>query len=389
MPSLVPLPTPDPQAAAHSLKLCQHIRRAIELDHGYIPFSRFMELALYAPGLGYYSAGMHKFGKGGDFSTAPEISPLFAKSIAQQCQQILHELDSGDILEIGAGSGRFAKDLLLELEELQCLPSHYYILEISAELRERQNHLLKKYCPHLYDRVHWLEQMPIDFYGIIFANEVLDAIPVDCFTIEKNNILEKGVAWDQDQLMWQVKPAREAILQRVREIQKECELSSGYQSEVNLMATAWMHTLAHSLKKGVILLFDYGYGRREYYHPERVMGTLMCHYQHRRHDNPLILVGLQDITAHVDFTAVTESAIDAGLSLAGFTTQAAFLLACGLTQFAELAAGTPLEIYEQSQMVRKLTLPAEMGELIKVIAFTQHYPAPLKGFDLQDRRRDL
>lgn len=379
----------DPNALQHSEKLLNRIHQEIDKAGGFISFARFMELALYAPGLGYYSAGSHKLGVQGDFITAPEISPLFARCIARQCQPIFAELRSVDMLELGAGSGKFARDFLLESESLQCLPTHYFILEISADLRERQKQLLQAACPHLLNRIVWLDKLPTEFNGIIFANEVMDAMPVHCFQLTESEVRERCVAWDNG-LVWHLTPSTcSDLTERASLLQHEFSLPSGYQSEMNLMIQPWIHALASTLKKGLILLFDYGYGRREYYHPDRQQGTFTCFYQHRHHNNPFIHLGLQDMTAHVDFTTVAESAVSAGLSLAGYTTQAGFLLGGGLLELAAANPLSPIEEYQQNQRIKTLTLPAEMGEVVKVMALSKDFNVPLIGFSLQDRRRDL
>lgn len=389
---LMKLPMPDSIAQTYSAKLIDVIRQEIQQAGGFISFARFMELALYAPGLGYYSAGQHKFGKGGDFVTAPEISPLFSQCVAMQCQQILCELGGGDILELGAGSGVLAKDVLLELEHLDSLPEHYYILEISADLRERQYKLLTQHCSHLLPRVSWLDKLPITaLHGIIIGNEVLDAMPVHCFRIDNSGIKERCVTWDHDHFAWLLtEPTTLELTQHVESLIQEYGLVDGYESEVNLMLPAWINSITSSLNKGVILLFDYGYGRAEYYHPERKMGTLMCYYQHNRHDDPFKLTGLQDITAHVDFTTVAENGCAAGCTLAGYSIQATFLLYCGLLDLAQRDETISLiDNVNQAQMIKKLMLPSEMGELVKVIALSKNYMKSLRGFVLPDRRRDL
>lgn len=384
------LPIPEQTALAHSDKVTQSIRQLIAHEGGLISFAQFMEYALYAPGLGYYSAGSHKLGKGGDFITAPEISPLFAECVAKQCEQILGELKAGDILELGAGSGIFAKDLLLALEKAQCLPEHYFILEVSAELRERQMDFLKASIPHLFSRVAWLNTLPSALTGIIFANEVMDAIPVNCFEMTSSGLQERCVSWENDQFEWQLAPATSPELaEQLDTLQQEFTFDIGYQSEVNNTLPGWIFSLGDCLQKGAILLFDYGYGRAEYYHPDRRCGTLMCFYQHHQHDNPFTLPGLQDITAHVDFTSVIESAATAGLTLAGYTTQASFLLACGLLELSNQTSLTEIEYYQQNQAIKKLTLPSQMGELIKVMGLTKGVDSSLIGFALHDRSRDL
>jgi SAM-dependent MidA family methyltransferase len=385
------LPTPSAAALEHSNQLLDVVRRAIAANGGYISFARYMELVLYAPGLGYYSAGSHKLGKSGDFITAPEISSLFAKCIARQCQQILKPMSPGDILEIGAGTGKFAADLLLELQELDSLPQYYYILEISADLRAKQNHLLETTCPNLLPRVRWLNTLPkAGFQGVIFANEVLDAIPTHCFQIDSHKVKERCVTLVDDQLAWlSAPPTVPELTHRVVAIENESPMVNGYESEINLLIPAWINSIADVLQDGVILLFDYGYGRREYYHPDRSTGTLMCFYQHRNHSNPFILPGLQDISTHVDFTSVAESALDANLQLSGYTTQAAFLLACGIIEIASAQDLSRTDQFNQNQAIKVLTLPSEMGELIKVMALSKNFEEALLGFSLYDRRRDL
>jgi SAM-dependent MidA family methyltransferase len=387
------LPKPSSLALEHSEKLTAHIREIIENAGGQIDFARFMELALYAPGLGYYVTDTHKFGREGDFVTAPEISPLFAQCMAKQFQQVFSSLDQKNILEFGAGSGIFARDVLRELEKLNALPDQYYILEVSGELRERQLQRLKKDCPEWLSRISWLDSLPKKFNGIIFANEVLDAMPVHRFIWNKNTVQECGVACENNQFVWRNMPASFEIKKRVQTIFDECfdegSLPDFYQSEINFVQSAWIKSLADILEQGMILLVDYGYGRREYYHPERTSGTLTCFYQHHRHTDPLFFPGLQDITAHVDFTMIAESADEAGLVVAGFTTQAAFLLATGLLDYAEKNNLDEVGKYRQSQAIKTLTLPSEMGEVVKVMALSRSQYMELIGFNLSDRRNDL
>ncbi len=389
------LPTPSHTAHLHSDQLTQIIRQEIKQSNGLISFARFMELALYSPGLGYYSAGQLKFGRQGDFVTAPEITDLFAQCIAAQCRQILTELKSGDILEIGAGSGVFAKDLLITLEKLNSLPEHYFILEISAELRERQHDLLSQNLPHLLSRIIWLNELPVIlFNGIIIANEVMDAMPVHRFTLDriknKTSMKEQYVTWQKDHFTWQPAPPTSELEERLTFISEDHSRSPGYTSEINLLLPHWIQSVAHCLNKGIILLFDYGYGRSDYYHPDRNAGTLMCYYQHHRHDDPFQFIGLQDITAHVDFTSIIESASTAECTLAGYTTQAAFLLHCDLLELAQKTEiNDPISRYQQTQAIKTLTLPSQMGEAIKVMALAKNYVQPLRGFTFQDRQRDL
>lgn len=386
------LPAPHPDALDHSQKLQNLIHNEIDASGGYIPFARFMELALYAPGLGYYTAGSRKFGSEGDFVTAPEISPLFSRCVARQCQQVLANLIDGEILEFGAGSGVMAADLLLELEQMHALPKRYSILEVSAELRERQQAYLKVRIPHLWDRIFWLDRLPSEsFAGVILANEVLDAMPLHRFQLNAKGLQEFYVGWKDNHFLWHLDTASSVeVAKIISKIPIEL-MGDHYDSEINFMLAGWVKSLSQCLSKGLILLIDYGFPQHEYYHPDRSMGTLMCHYRHRAHFDPLILVGLQDITAHVDFTAVADAAITNGLCVAGFTTQAAFLLSCGLLDLA--ATNTPFDAMTQlkfSQQVQKLTAPHEMGELFKVIALTKELEDfSLVGFLLQDQRYRL
>lgn len=374
------LPNPSPVALAHSEKLCAVIGAEITAQ-GAISFARYMELALYAPGLGYYSAGAQKFGAAGDFVTAPEISALFSRCLARQCQSILEKLGDGDILELGAGSGVMAADILLELETLQTLPQHYYILELSGDLKQRQQQLFQQKIPHLLNRIVWLNSLEnFKLRGVILANEVLDAMPVHKFKIDKG-VQEFYVTHHHNEFHWQVSATNNTELEK-QVTALATDFPEAYESEINLSLAAWIQTLSSILQQGVLLCIDYGFPRHEFYLPERNTGTLMCHYQHRAHDNPLILTGLQDITAHVDFTAVANSALTAGLELAGYTTQAHFLLSCGITDIAQVA--DPVQQFALSQQLKKLIMPQEMGELFKVIALSRNFNTPLLGFKLND-----
>jgi SAM-dependent MidA family methyltransferase len=380
------LPPPSQAALAHSQRLVKQLIAAITESGGALPFSEFMNQALYTPGLGYYNAGWRKFGSQGDFVTAPEISPLFSQCIAKQCQPILMTCEPRVILEFGAGSGIMAAEILLELARLNCLPNHYFILEVSAELRQRQQTTLQTRVPKWLDRVHWLDRLPTQpFCGVILANEVLDAMPVHRFRLDQDTVAEFYVSYQEDQFIWQVLPTTNQTLQNAVESLRQ-PLPLGYISEINLVLPAWLQAVADSLLAGLILLIDYGFPQREYYHPQRHQGTLMCHYQHYAHDDPLILVGLQDITAHVDFTAVAQAATTAGLTVAGYTNQANFLLASGLTEL--LSHLDPLntpDYLQQTQAAKTLILPSEMGELVKVMALTRHWEQPLQGWVRDDR----
>lgn len=379
------LPKPDPDALAYSETLKRRIADEIDSGGGWIGFDRFMELALYAPGLGYYSGGAHKFGAAGDFITAPEISSLFSRTLAAQAAQIL-ALSAPQVIEVGAGSGRLAADLLLELELRGALPERYGILDLSGELRERQRATISQRAPHLLNRVDWLDRLPEHFDGLVLANELLDAMPVQLVVWQDAAILERGVAWENDEFAWLDRPAEGRVLEKARAVAEEFPLADGYLSEICLASADWTASWATILGKGALLLIDYGFPRHEFYHPQRDTGTLMCHYRHQAHGEPFFLPGLQDITAHVDFTAIVEAGFDAGLELLGYTTQAAFLLNCGLP---EVLARTPAEDYlrylPQAQAAQKLISPAEMGDLFKVIALGKGIDETLVGFTQGDR----
>lgn len=387
---LAGLPSPDPVAQAHSVRLQQIIAEEMSAAGGCLTFARFMELALYAPGLGYYSGGSLILGGEGDFITAPECSPLFARCLARQVEQVLIALGEGDVLEVGAGSGAMAADLLESLAAAACLPRHYFILERSGELRARQQILLRERLPHFYGRIVWLTRLPKSgFRGVVVANELLDALSVHCFTLTEEGIAELYVKRDGEQWQWCLgTPSSAELAERIETLRCNLNLGVGYTSEISLAADAWIRSIADILAAGMLLLIDYGFARREYYHPERSNGTLMCHYRHRAHDDPFILVGLQDITAHVDFTAMAEAGYGAGLDVAGYTTQAAFLLAAGITQLLDNAADDMTRL-EQAQWVKKMTMPHEMGELFKVLALTRGVDEPLLGFTLRDLRDRL
>ncbi|MBK6957904.1 MAG: SAM-dependent methyltransferase [Nitrosomonas sp.] len=389
------LPPASEIALAHSHAVQTLIRDKIYSAGGWISFEQFMNLALYAPGMGYYSSGATKLGSAGDFVTAPEISSLFGRTLAQQILQISQQIKHADILEFGAGSGKLALDLLLELEKSDALPGKYFILEVSAELRQRQQTLFANKAPHLVHLIEWLEQLPDQFTGTILANEVLDAMPVHVVKWHNNKLFERGVTWQNNTFSWQDRPINNTELnhnasQLTPQINPDNNLTYSYVSEINLTANHFMHSLTSILQQGVILLIDYGFGRSEYYHPQRNQGTLMCHYRHYAHDDPFYLPGLQDITSHVDFSAITQAAENTGLPLLGYTTQAYFLINCGITG---ILAQTPAEdtrnFLPQSSQLQKLISPAEMGELFKVIAFGKDFSEPLIGFSAGDISRLL
>jgi SAM-dependent MidA family methyltransferase len=388
MPNLK-LPLPDAAALALSQHLIERIHAAMQQAGGSISCAEFMQLALYAPGMGYYSNPLRKFGAGGDFVTAPEISPLFGVCVARQCAQVLQTLDGGDIVEFGAGSGALAADLLAELKKLDCLPQAYYIIELSADLAQRQRETLQARVPHLAGRVRWLEELPAaPLRGVFLGNEVLDAMPAWRFQIG-DGVLEWRVGIAQDgSFAWLLKPAGDELSHAVAAL----ELPPGYSSEINLALPAWMQSVAGKLSAGLILLLDYGFPRREYYHPQRHGGTLMCHYRHYAHPDVFWQPGLQDITAHVDFTALALAAHEAGLRVAGYASQADFLLSCGILELlqadAARAGAVDAAYLSRASQAQRLLMPQEMGELFKAIAFTRQLEAPLLGF-ARDRRERL
>ena len=383
------LPPPSPEASAHSGELVAAIGREIAARGGWIPFARFMELALYAPGLGYYSAGARKFGAAGDFVTAPEMSAFFGRALARQVAQVM-EASQPFLLEIGAGSGRLASDLLLELEALGSLPERYEILDLSADLRERQRATLAAVTPHLLSRVHWLDRLPDACSGVVVANEVLDAMPAHVVAWREDGIFERGVGFaETGGLAWRERPATGPLLAAAEEIGTQCSLPPGYESEISLAARAWSAEWGHRLRCGALLLIDYGFPRREFYHQQRGRGTLMCHYRHRSHPDPFHLPGLQDVTVHVDFTAIIAAADAAGLDLLGYTSQGRFLLNCGILDLlAREQPGTP-EYIRASGAINKMLMPHEMGELFKVIAIGRGIARPLLGFAGGDQSRRL
>lgn len=382
----IALPPLSPAEREASARAGARIRGEIDRA-GAIPFSRFMELALYTPGLGYYAAGRTKFGAAGDFITAPDSFPLFGRCLAQAAREVLLQVEDGAILEVGAGSGRLAAIVLNELAAQGALPRVYYILELSAELRDRQASTLRQHAPGLHERVEWLERLPpAGFRGLVLANELLDAMPVERFRVRSDGISRLQVTWKNDGFAWAEAPAEAAIVERIAPLQ----LALDYVSEVGLVAEAWVRTVAERLAAGVLLLIDYGFPRAEFYHPDRAGGTLMCHYRHRAHPDPLILVGLQDITAHVDFTAIAEAGVNGGLELLGYTSQGAFLLGSGLEAFVAASDATDTRAHlGLTEQVKKLTLPHEMGELYKVIALGRAVPKNVSGFAVQDRRDRL
>ena len=403
------LPPLSPEERRHSRSLAGLIRAQLAAAGGWLSFERFMELALYAPGLGYYSAGSVKIGVGGDFVTAPEVSDLFNRCVARQCAEIL-TATGGEILELGAGTGRMAATVLTALASQGVLPQRYAILEVSADLAARQRARLAQLPPQLRERVVWLEGLPQSpLRGVVLANEVADALPCRRFTWRDGAVRELGVALDETTASAGAAPggapedcgeeicfreqsaAAQAPLARACEgllASLEGELPPGYVSELCLRVEPWIASLSECLERGVLLLCDYGLPRRHYYHRERASGTLRCHFKQRAHADPYINVGVQDITAWVDFTRIAEAALAADLTVSGFATQAAFLLAAGLEGLvAEADDGAPRA--RLAGEARRLVMPEEMGEAFKFMALTRGYDSPLSGFALQDLRHLL
>jgi SAM-dependent MidA family methyltransferase len=382
----------DEAAAEQGRKARENLLRQIDAAGGWLSFERFMDLALYAPLVGYYSGGAQKFGAGGDFTTAPEISSLFGACVAVQCEEILGRLNAASILEIGAGSGRLAADVLGRLESLRKLPEHYWILEISADLRDRQRQHLARHRPHLLERVHWLDRPPEQpFDGVILANEVLDALPVARFRWHADAVEELGVVQSDGNFAWRGRPAGAAMAENCRMLSRAGgDWDDGYVSEYCPRLAAWTRAVTGSLRNGAALWFDYGLPRAQYYLPERHDGTLLCHFRHRAHGDPFLWVGLQDITAWVDFTLLAEASRECGFQLAGFTTQSHFLAGTGIDREMQLiAADDAHQVARLANQARQLLLPGEMGESFKAMAWLRGMNEPLRGFELNDLRHTL
>ena len=385
-------PVPDAQARQLSESLVRSLREQIHQAGGSISFAQYMEQVLYAPGVGYYSAGLRKFGHGGDFVTAPELSPLFARCLAGTCEAVLSESKGGDILELGAGSGSLAAGLLAELEHRGRLPDRYLILERSGELRERQRQSLAQRVPQLLTRVRWLDRLPgTPVRGLMIANEVIDALPVHRFARRAAPLRECRVAWGDNGFRWhEVATDDPELLAGIEALDLSSDLPQPYSSEINLGLKPWLSAIAEHLAGGGMLFLDYGYARRDYYHPQRSSGTLMCHYRHRAHGDPFLLPGLQDITAFVDFTALAEAANASGLAVSGFATQAHFLLDAGIEQLlAERQSESSVDYLETVRQAKLLMLPGEMGERFKAMFLTRGQLGRPPGFRAQDLRGRL
>lgn len=365
------LPAADDLSAEHSERCAAYIRERIADEGGSISFAAFMHHALYAPGLGYYTSGARKFGAAGDFVTAPEVSPLFGRVIAAQIAPVL-EATGGDIVEFGAGSGRLAVDMLGKLDALGRLPGHYVVIEVSPDLAERQADLLRAEVPNLVDRVQWASSMPEDFAGVVIANEVLDALPVEMF-VRRSSVRQVRVIDDECNFRLVEQEAPAVLSAAVSAIEDELgrQLPDGYRSEISLGQPGWVADIVQSMSTGIALMIDYGVSRREFYAPEHDGGWLRCHFRHRAHDDPLRLPGVQDITSWVDFSSVAGAAHASGASIAGYVDQARFLLNGGLeAELADLERQSTQERVTLSRQVKMLTLPGEMGERFKCLGIS-------------------
>lgn len=377
------LPEPGEEAKASSRALSHRIADEIESAGGWMSFARYMELALHCPGLGYYGGGAHKFGtsdEGGDFVTAPELTPLFGQTLAVQIGQVM-AASTPLVLEVGAGSGRLAADLVSSLDI-----DRYLILELSGELRERQRRTIAEVAPERLDRVEWLDCLPEKFSGCVIGNELLDAMPVHAVAWRENGLMERGVALSDNGFVWQDRPTPGFLAEAAAGL----PMTAPFESEIGLAAASWVTEWGRRLEKGALLLIDYGLPRHEYYHPSRNRGTLRCHYRHRSHDDFFWWPGLSDITSHVDFTAIAEAGHEAGLDVLGYTNQASFLINCGLGErLAVRREEDSRSALRAAGAVQMLISPNEMGELFKVIALGRGIDEPLLGFARGDRTHTL
>ncbi|WP_144143636.1 class I SAM-dependent methyltransferase [Paraburkholderia sp. BCC1884] len=395
------LPAPGPSALAQSEALVAQLRTELENAGGWLPFDRYMERALYAPGLGYYSGGARKFGlrgdDGSDFVTAPELSPLFAATLARPLAEALQASGTREVMEFGAGTGKLAAGLLNALDALGAEFDSYSIVDLSGELRERQRETIEAAAPALAAKVRWLDALPEHFEGVVIGNEVLDAMPVRLFASTGGVWYERGVVWRGTQaetFAFEDRPVSAAAdLALLSEIESIGEIDSAgddYVTETHDAARAFTRTICTMLTRGAAFFIDYGFPRHEYYHAQRVQGTLMCHYRHRAHADPFLYPGLQDITAHVEFTGIAEAGVETGADLLGFTSQARFLLNAGITEtLAEIDPTDTKRFMPASNAVQKLLSEAEMGELFKVIAFSRGLDDTLQAFSSGDRSHTL
>ena len=386
------LPKTDPESIIHSARVRDYIFSKIDLAGGSISFSEYMHDALYAPGLGYYVAGMTKFGRNGDFVTAPEVSHLYGRVLANQCAQILDSIPNSSILEVGAGTGILAITILKKLGEIGQLPSSYKILEVSPDLIERQRKNISMEVPEFNSVVTWIDTLPADFEGVILANEVADALPFERFIRTKSDVLEVSVTYSDKNFIYQMRPAKDQLKESVLNIENQLDarLAEGYSSEVSLTLEAWGRDLITSLNHGILLVLDYGLGMRDYYHSERDQGWIRCHYRHHAHEEPLIFPGIQDITSWVNFSILARVAIQCGAKISGFTNQSNFLINSGLEKefvnFKHLSTRDQLTL---SKEIKVLTLPSEMGENFKCLGIQKGNLPVINAFSNGNRSHIL
>ncbi|WP_310632920.1 SAM-dependent methyltransferase [Paraburkholderia sp.] len=393
------LPVPEPIALAQSEALAATLRAELAAAGGWLPFDRYMERALYAPGLGYYSGGARKFGlladDGSDFVTAPEMSPLFSATLARAVAEALDKSGTHALMEFGAGTGRLAAGVMLALEALNVRFDSYAIVDLSGELRERQRETIAKLAPHLADRVRWLDALPESFEGVVIGNEVLDAMPVRLFARKDAVWHERGVAVnDAGAFVFSDRPAHSGDADWAASVPgsvlAQIDGSEDYVAETHEAALAFTRTVCAMLARGAAFFIDYGFPAGEYYHPQRVQGTLMCHYRHRAHGDPFLYPGLQDITAHVEFTGIAQAGVETGADLLGYTSQARFLMNAGITDvLGEIDPSDVVRFMPAANAVQKLVSEAEMGELFKVIAFSRGIDSTLAAFARGDRSHTL
>ncbi len=386
-------PRPGADALAHSAKLCRLLAERVKIGDGWLSFHDWMEAVLYEPGLGYYSAGAVRFGGAGDFITAPGLSSLFGRTLARQCAEVLEACGGDTIMELGPGRGELAVDVLEALDALDALPARYLLLDRSAALRDEQSRRLQRLPIRLRDRVRWLDRLPAHpLRGVVLANEVADALPVHRFRRVVDGVDCLGVGMEADRFVWRWRSADTLLVDQVRDIERALgrELPPGYVSEVSPGLAPWIGSLADGLDAGLLLIMDYGYPRAEYYRPERSDGTLICHYRHRVHDDALLLPGLQDITAFVDFTTVAEAGASAGLDVVGYAPQAHFLMGAGMTRvLEELEWADQAEWLRLTQQAKTLLLPGEMGERFQVLGMGRKLSRVPDGFSLYNHLRRL
>jgi SAM-dependent MidA family methyltransferase len=383
------LPEPDALSRAHSERVHAELLVRVAQQDSWIRFEDFMDFVLYAPGLGYYSAGSSKFGAAGDFVTAPEISPLFGRCMGRACAEVLESLGGGALIEVGAGTGRLLVDVLQELQRLDSLPDSVYVIEVSGDLRERQQVLVHaELGPQLAGSITWLDRLPEKpLSGFLLANEVLDALPVCRFRREPQGVRELGYTVSDGRLVACDRPAGPRLAKAVAGIESDLAqgLPQGFESEICLRLPAWVSAMEAWFETGVALFADYGMSRREYYAPDRRGGTLMCHFRHHAHDDPLRWTGIQDLTAWVDFSLLAASAVDAGFAVSGYTSQAGFLVAAGiLSDLENEPPGTGAV-----NAARTLLMPGEMGERVRVMGLSRGNVARPGGFDARDLRYSL